>query len=304
MEEILKILPCNVYSKIKRFGSLDKLQEIRLKINAPVILNIDDKEYIIQEIVKSVELNQMLQRISNFSVYAYDDEIRQGYITMKGGYRIGISGEYSIENGKIKSLKNIYSLNIRIAREVIGCSDKVMKYICDSGRVLNTILISPPKCGKTTLLRDIARNISEGRLDLGLKGKKVAVIDERSEIAACYLGVPQMNLGLRTDVFDGCMKNEGMMMAIRSMSPEVIICDEIGTKEDIWALEKAFLCGVKIITSIHGEDVEDIYRRDVFSSIIENKILDRAIVLNNRCKVGNIEKIYDFKRGEEYKIAT
>lgn len=302
MEELLKILPYNLYAAIKRFGNLDRLQEIRLKINTPVILNIDDKEYIIQETIKSIELNQVLQKISNYSVYAYDDEIRQGYITMKGGYRIGISGEYSIENGKIKSLKNIYSLNIRIAREVLGCSNKIMKYLCENGRVFNTILISPPKCGKTTLLRDIARNISEGSLDIGLKGKKVAIIDERSEIAACYLVVPQMNVGLRTDVFDGCMKNEGMMMAIRSMSPDVIVCDEIGTKEDIWALEKAFLCGVKIITSIHGEDVDDIYKRDVFTSILKNNILERAIVLNNKLKVGNIEKIYDFKRGEECRI--
>ncbi|MDD6771892.1 stage III sporulation protein AA [Inconstantimicrobium porci] len=299
METILKLLPLRIAEKVRNIDKDGRLQEVRLKINKPVILNVNDTEYIIKENIHPIEMKQILQRISNYSVYAYDEQIKQGYITVSGGCRIGISGEYSVDNGIIKSLKNIYSLNIRIAKEKIGCSNRIMKYITREGRVLNTILISPPKCGKTTLIRDIARNISDGFQEVNLKGKKVTIVDERSEIAGSYLGIPQMNVGVRTDVYDGCLKSDGMIMAVRSMSPDVIISDEIGTEEDIRAVEKSFLCGVSVITSIHGESVEDIYRRSVFKRIIENRILDRAIVLDNRKGVGHVRSIYDFRKKED-----
>jgi len=240
----------------------------------------------------------MIQKISNYSLYAYEEDIRQGFITIKGGHRIGIAGECVMEKGEVKTIRNISSVNIRICREIIGCSDKVMKYIVSGSRVYNTIIISPPKCGKTTMLRDIARNISNGISSLGINGRKIVVIDERSEIGACHFGIPQSDLGIRTDVLDNCLKREGLIMAIRSLSPEVLICDEIGTKGDIEALMMAFNSGVNIITTIHGFTVEDLYKRKVFCDLLDNEILERAIVLSNKNGVGTIENVHSLKGGE------
>lgn len=176
--------------------------------------------------------------------------------------------------------------------------NKVMKYITSAYKVYNTIIISPPKCGKTTILRDIARNISSGMPSLGIAGKKVAVIDERSEIGACYFGIPQSDLGIRTDVLDNCLKREGLIMAIRSLSPEVLICDEIGTKGDVEALIMAFNSGVNIITTIHGFTIEDLYKRRVLSDLLDNEILERVIILSNRNGIGTVENVYSIKGGE------
>ncbi len=237
-------------------------------------------------------MKQILVKISNYSLYAYEEEIKQGYITIRGGHRIGIAGECVLVKGEIRTIRNISSINIRICREVIGCSNELMKYISYNDRVYNTLIVSPPKCGKTTILRDIARNISEGMPIIGLRGKKVSIIDERSEIAACYNGVPQLNIGVRSDVLDNCLKREGMIMAIRSLSPDILICDEIGTKGDIEALNMAFNSGVNVVVTIHGYNIEDIYNRNIFKDLLDNKILERIVILSNRNKVGNIEKIY------------
>ena len=160
----------------------------------------------------------------------------------------------------------------------------------------NTLIVSPPKCGKTTILRDIAKNISNGMYKINLSGKKVTIVDERSEIAACYNGVPQMNVGIRTDILDNCLKKSGMIMAIRSLSPEVLICDEIGTKGDLEALNMAFNSGVNVIVTVHGYDIADVYGRAVFKDLIDNCILERIILLSNRKGAGTIEKVYKVSR--------
>ena len=237
-----------------------------------------------------------MAKISNYSLYAFEEEIKQGYITLKGGHRIGLAGECVISNGEVRTIKNISSLNIRISREVVGSSDKVMKLITNNNRVYNTLIVSPPKCGKTTILKDIARNISNGMYKISLSGKKVVIVDERSEIAACYNGIPQMNVGIRADILDNCLKKSGMIMAIRSLSPEVLVCDEIGTKGDLEALNMAFNCGVNIIATVHGYDINDVYGRAVFKDLIDNCILERIILLSNRKGAGTIEKIYKVNR--------
>ena len=192
--------------------------------------------------------------------------------------------------------KNISSLNIRICKEVIGASNKVMRLITQNNRVYNTLIVSPPKCGKTTILRDIAKNLSNGMYQINLKGKKVTIVDERSEIAACYNGIPQMNVGIRTDILDNCLKKSGMIMAIRSLSPEVLICDEIGTEGDLEALNMAFNSGVNIIVTVHGYDINDVYNRKVFKELIDNCVLERIILLSNRRGAGTIERVYKVSR--------
>ena len=292
LDEIFRVLPMKINNLVREMLLYKSLQEIRIKINKPLIVNVSDKEILLDYIVTQNDMKEILTKMSNYSLYAYEEEIRQGYITIRGGHRIGIAGECILSKGEVRTIRNISSINIRICREVIGSSEGLMKYISLKNRIYNTLIVSPPKCGKTTILRDITRNISSGMKKIGLEGKKVAVIDERSEIAACYNGIPQLDVGIRTDVLDSCFKKDGMIMAIRSLSPEVIICDEIGTEGDIEALNMAFNSGVNILVTIHGYSIEDIYNRKVFKELIENSILERIVVLSNRYGVGTIEKIY------------
>lgn len=297
-ENGLNIFPEKIADTIDKYKN-EKIQEIRIKINKPIIIYTDEGEVILSNEVTKEEFKFIIQRISNYSIYAYEEEIKQGFITLKGGHRVGIAGECVMENNKIKTIKNISSLNIRISKEVIGCGKKVLKYITNNNIVRNTLIISPPKCGKTTILRDITRILSSGDMKENLMGKKVVVIDERSEIGASYVGIPQMNLGIRTDILDNCLKREGMLMAIRSLSPDVLICDEIGTEEDISALNTAFNSGVNIVVTVHGSDLEDIKKRKAFDNLLLSGIIERVIVLSNRLGVGTIENVYSIKRDGE-----
>lgn len=297
-EEVIEIFPLKILNLLKDKFLKEQIYEVRIKIGKPLLVYSKQGESIINYIPTKEDIKSVIQKISNYSLYAYEEDIRQGFITIKGGHRIGIAGECVMENGQVKTIRNISSVNIRICREIIGCSDKVMKYITSKHRIYNTIIISPPKCGKTTILRDIARNLSNGIPSLGANGRKVVVIDERSEIGACHLGIPQSDLGIRTDVLDNCLKREGLIMAIRSLSPEVLICDEIGTTGDIEALMMAFNSGVNLITTIHGFTVEDLYKRKVFGNLLDNEILERVIILSNRNGIGTIENVYSLKGGE------
>lgn len=297
-DEIYKILPGTIGNSIKQFLMEDKIQEIRIKVGKPIILNLAFEEKVLDYIPTREDLRYLITKISNYSLYAFEEEIKQGYITLKGGHRVGLAGECVMSKGEVRTIKNISSLNIRICKEVIGASNKVMRLITENDRVYNTLIVSPPKCGKTTILRDIAKNLSNGMYQISLKGKKVTIVDERSEIAACYNGIPQMNVGIRTDILDNCLKKSGMIMAIRSLSPEVLICDEIGTEGDLEALNMAFNSGVNIIVTVHGYDINDIYNREVFKELIDNCVLERIIVLSNRRGAGTIEKVYKVSRGK------
>lgn len=234
----------------------------------------------------------IINKISKFSIFAFEEDVKQGFITIQGGHRVGITGEWVFENGDVKYLKNISSLNIRISREIIGFGKKFINYIYDKGKILNTLIISPPRCGKTTLLRDLTRIISNGDAPLK-RGFKVCVIDERSEIAASFCGVPQLDVGIRTDIYDNCLKSKGIILAIRSMAPEVIICDEIGTKNDFESILTAYNSGVSIISTIHGSSEEDFYNKLRMSNLNTNmdKIFKCILVLNSRDGVGTLEKI-------------
>ncbi|WP_096635564.1 stage III sporulation protein AA [Clostridium cochlearium] len=293
-KEILEILPREIKNQLNAFN-FKNIQEIRIRAEKPIIVKEGSNEVITNYMATLEDISSVVKRMSSYSIYAYDDEIKQGYITIKGGHRVGICGKCVLDGEKVKTIKYPASLNIRICREVEGCSNKILPYVLKSSMVENTIIISPPNCGKTTLLRDIAKNLSNGIKKLNLRGMKVCVIDERSEIASCVNGVPQLNIGLRTDVLDSCPKSQGIMMAIRSMSPEVIVCDEIGSREDIESIIKAMNSGVKLITTVHGYDVEDIYEREVFKEAIENKVFQKAIVLSGRKGVGTVEYIYSFE---------
>ena len=246
----------------------DHIQEIKLRIGKPLIIIYRGKERMWKDvIVTKEEIKETLEYISNYSLYAYEHELKQGFITIEGGHRVGMAGQVIMEEGKIKNLKYISSINLRISHEVKNCADKIFPYITYNKQMYHTLLISPPRCGKTTLLRDIIRQVSDG--NMWVKGCTVGVVDERSELGGCYLGNPQNEMGVRTDILDRCPKAEGMIMLIRSMAPQVIAVDEIGAQEDVHAIEYAMHCGCKMLATAHGYSMEEIQRKPIFEKLVK-----------------------------------
>lgn len=273
---ILEVLKQNQGAKIE-----DNLQEIRIRINRPIILKLRDIDICINYIVTERDIMQTLEKLCQNSLYAYKKQISEGYITIQGGHRIGITGTGVIEDDKIVNLKYISSLNFRIAREIKGCSKKILKEIINlnENTIYNTVLVSPPGKGKTTMLRDIVRNISDGIEEISFNGKTCGVVDERGEIAACYRGIPQKDIGIRTDVIENVSKEKGILMLLRSMAPEVIACDEIGSKEDVQAIEKLTISGVKGIFTMHGRTIEDVKNNHEVNKLLEKNILEKIIFI-------------------------
>lgn len=285
---------------------LESAEEIRLRADKPLIIQQYLKEWFVSKngglgefcsepyLVDQSELSKTIEIMSENSIYAYQDEIKNGFITLKGGHRVGIAGKVVLDGNSIKNIKNISGINIRISREVPGCSDHVINYVLNGkGGIYNTLIISPPQCGKTTILRDIARKISDGISESGFRGMKVGIVDERSEIAACYKGVPQNNVGMRTDVMDGCPKSLGMCMMIRSMSPQVIITDEIGGQGDKESIMSVINAGVKIIATAHGYNLTELKSRREVIGLMEEKVFERFIVLNNSKGPGTLAEVID-----------
>ncbi len=291
-KQIMNILPSEVKHVIDRENiEFDHLQEIRLRAGCPIILFYKNKEQILPMNGTERIIRETLDYVSNYSLYAYENELRQGFITIEGGHRIGMAGQVIIEDRKIKNLKQISSLNVRISHEILNCADKLFPYITHNKQMYHTLIISPPRCGKTTLLRDLIRQISDG--NKWVKGCTVGVVDERSELAGCYRGVPQNQMGMRTDVLDGCPKADGMLMLVRSMSPQVIAVDEIGAPEDVQAIKYAMHCGCKMIATVHGEALEEIQRKPLFEQLVNEQCFERYVVLQNKTHVGQIAGIYD-----------
>jgi stage III sporulation protein AA len=312
-EELLKIFSLKLRTLLAKVNfDFELLQEIRLRVNGPLLIIYNNEEYFVTAestltnnnkdtyYISKNEIRETMEYISNYSLYAFEEELRQGFITITGGHRVGITGKAVLEDTKIKSIKHISFINIRLSHQIKGCANKVMPYITEGseGKCYHTLIISPPRCGKTTLLRDVIRQLSDG--DITRTGITVGVVDERSEIGACYMGVPQNELGIRTDILDCCPKAKGMLMLIRSMSPRVIAVDEVGSKEDIEAIEYVMNCGCKLIATVHGNSIDDIRTKPILGTLVKERLFERYIVLNNLGGVGNIAEIYDSRGTKIY----
>lgn len=288
-KDILRILPLKMRESL--YGIFDEnvkkhLEEINIRINRPVILRLSDyngrREILTDFMVTDEILKETVGYISNFSLYAYEDQVKEGFLTIKGGHRIGISGKTIMSGRDVKTIKNITSLNIRIARQIKGCANDVMENIMKSD-FDNTLIISPPCMGKTTLLREMVRLLSD-------KYKyKIGLVDERGEIAACHMGIPQNDIGQRCDVMDGCKKDIGLMMLVRSMSPDIIAVDELGSESDIEAIKMAGNYGGKIIGTIHGNSITSIANKKFMKDLIEEKFFKNYIIIQK----SRIAKIFD-----------
>lgn len=302
--DILPVLPQKISLALGRIQACDMrdIEEIRMRAGKPLMVFLRGKDFFInnngflRESPESVlyldrsDIEKTLQIMSDFSIYAIEEELKQGFITIKGGHRIGLCGRIVLEGNVVKTIKNISGMNIRIAKEVKGCSADLVKKLYSSG-LKHTLIASPPNCGKTTLLRDMIRLLSGGYKEGKINGYKVGIVDERSEIAGCYLGVPQRDVGVRTDVLDACPKVQGMIMMLRSMSPDVIAVDEIGSLQDADAIEDVVNAGVKIIATAHGRDINEIKKRPGVCKLIEENAFERIVILSRRKGPGTIEEI-------------
>lgn len=277
-EEILHIMPLRLRPAFERgLRECADAEEIRIRIGqAPELLR-GGKSVWLSAKMTAEDIEEMLTFISRYSIYAYEEEIRQGYLTIEGGHRVGFAGQARLLRGQVSHMTNIRFLNIRIAGEKKGCADKLLPWLFEGGEFLNALIISSPGAGKTTILRDCVRLLSNG--DSIRSGKKVCVIDERSEIAACHLGIPQNDVGRRTDVLDQMPKREGMRMALRGMSPEIIAIDELGGQKDAQAVEEMILCGCKILGTVHGERAEHVILQEGIKQMHRKGLFQRYIFL-------------------------
>lgn len=248
-------------------------------------------------IVQVQDVQNMIQRVCQHSRYAYTQDIRNGYITIPGGHRIGLAGKIIYDG----TLTEISSMTVRVAREIRDAGKKVFPYIVrNSQDVYSTLIISPPGCGKTTLLRDLARMMSNGDSYMHFTGLNVGVVDERSEIAACYRGVPSNDLGMRTDVYDGCPKDKGILMMLRSMAPHVIVTDELGGENDMEAILSAMNGGIRILATAHGYGIREKGMRQEIARMIHAGLFERYIVLSRRNGVGTLEGVYGLNQEKIY----
>lgn len=304
LREVLSCLPPGLEKILQYLDEEDcrELEEIRLRIGRPLLLRVNDRECTLDNkgrvhrdlnrgyLVSEDDLRRTVASLMDNSLYAFEEDIKRGFITIPGGHRVGLAGQVLAQEGQVRLVKDFSSLCIRIAREVLGCSKPLFNQICPRpGEILNTLIISPPRCGKTTILRDLARQLSSG--DSYWAGCNVALIDERSELAGCYHGIPQLNVGPRTDVLDGCPKHLGMGMALRALSPRVIITDELGNREDVEAVRECINAGVQIISTVHASSMDELQKRPMLKELINLKVFSLAVFLSRRQGPGSLESL-------------
>lgn len=235
-------------------------------------------------------LERTWQIVCEASVYSRIEETRQGFITLPGGYRVGVSGRILVEDGRLLRVRDVGSLNFRVARQIYGCATPALRAVWDATSDLphSSLIVSPPGAGKTTLLRDLIRQLSAGAPGSGRRGLRVALIDERAEVAACHRGIPRLDVGPRTDVLSECPKVPGIEMAVRSLSPQVVAFDELGGAADARAVLEAAHCGVRVIATAHARNVDELRRRPSLARLWSAGVFQCVVVLKRDGRPGLI----------------
>ncbi|MDQ0213836.1 stage III sporulation protein AA [Oikeobacillus pervagus] len=281
METFYSYLPKSIAEQMILLPSVIKenMEEIRMRILRPLEVIARGRPTFLPYTVTEEDGEHFINKLSHHSFYTLEEELKRGYITIEGGHRVGLAGKVILENGQVKGLRHLSSYNIRVAREKIGISKPLLPYLFET-RWMHTMIIGPPQTGKTTLLRDLARLVSTGDDERNIHSQKVGIVDERSEIAGCVNGIPQLTFGPRIDVLDACPKAEGMMMMIRSMSPDVLVVDEIGREEDRKAIMEAVNAGITLIMTTHGESLSEIKKRPLLQDIVQGGMIERYVELH------------------------
>lgn len=261
----------------------DKLQEIRLRVDRPLMLTYEGVE---QErkgvLVTKGDIEQIFQWLCGYGVYAYKEEMAKGYITIQGGHRVGIGGQVLFDvSGKVTNMKYISSMLIRVSHDVRGVAGELLDKLYKDGKLQNTLILSPPGCGKTTMLRDLVRYVSEGNMHY-CNGQNVSLIDEREELAAVYMGVPTLDVGRRTDVISGCEKAIAMEMCLRALGPEVVAVDEVYSDEDLAAIKKLHGCGCVILATHHAYTFEEFVEKPFGKEVMEHNLFQRFVLLRKQ----------------------
>lgn len=294
-EELLQIFPQKLRQSIENSVIFENLIEIRLRAGLPVSIVTTQENYFLKRekdrkkkeiinkrdrywILSPEELQLIFEKISQYSKFAHTEEIGEGFITLKGGHRAGLCGKYYYRGEGKPQIKNISSINLRVAREVTGCAEPIIQKLFEEKIFCHTLLISPPGYGKTTYLRDIIRLLSDGTGEI--EGKNVSVIDERSEIGNRTREGIGFYLGNRTDLMDHCPKAEGMLMMLRTMTPEILAADEIGGEKDIRAMAYVRNCGCRLLMTVHGNSIQDIFARPILGEYLKKYPFERYIFLS------------------------
>lgn len=278
---------------------ISNINEIRLRVNKPVIINIKGKNFYLSHYGASADyssaiicekelIDEILLKASNNSLYTINDQLINGYVTVSGGVRIGVAGDVVINDGQIKTIKNIKSLNIRIPHDVKNCSLNLYSLLVENGKVKNTLILSPPGAGKTTFIRDFAYQLGKRESALNL-----LIVDERNEISGTSSYDEGLEIGDSTDVYTNCSKEFAFENGIRSMKPDVIITDEINLNNDIIAIENAVTSGVVVVATVHASNINDLKLKKSFSSLLSNKLFERFVVLSSNRGPGTIEGVFN-----------
>ena len=299
-----RYLPASIHKALSAVSAAISplVEELRLRSNRPLMIYTAECGYCVAAdgqvgsisglIVTEGDIDQTFSAITGKSPYAYEDEIRQGFLTLDSGIRAGLSGSAMMTGGQMKTYKSVNGINFRIPREMTGISLKLLPYISDNGRLVNTLIVSSPKLGKTTVARDIARSAGSG---IGLRPCKVSMIDERQELAASLYGKPLFDVGRETDVISGVYKHIGVFMALRSLSPDVIVTDEIGKSDDLEALKEVANSGVTMIATAHAPDLNSLLNRLFFRQLFEAQLFDAWVVLSAALGRITIQQVHDAK---------
>ena len=281
-EQTASVLPERRRNSLCALGreKLDGLEELRLRRGFPMTALFPEGEVETDgPPVKEDDLRQVVENATQASAHTALDRVRQGFVTLRGGHRVGMCGSVVKREGQIVTLRDVSSLSIRVARPVTGQAVELLPRLMEQGVFLSTLILAPPGAGKTTLLRDLVRSLSDGDAGPPLR---VGVADERGEIAALWQGEPQLCIGRHTDVIDGCSKVEGLSILIRGMNPQAVAVDEITDPADAQAITEAAGCGAALIATAHGAGREDLSRRPVYRALLESGIFRRLAVIERQ----------------------